>query len=264
MSTPARYRPRVLGRAALSALAVGAAAILATGCPSTDTASVSGSFVGRVTGSDLLIAAVTDGDQVLVYVTDGDQTAKWYDGTLDGASATLESAAGDSEITVTLDDDGGGSGQIVLSDGQTADFEVEAADPDAGLYIATETIEDAQYLGGWVVLNDGDGAGVVMQETQIIESTPLDPETLESETAETGKLQAAKFAPVSPGFGGGFNLGGSSNTGGGFNFGGTGFQTGGGFNFGGTGFQFGGFQFGGFQFGGGGFNFGGGGFNFGT
>ncbi|GMU84222.1 MAG: hypothetical protein AMXMBFR47_40920 [Planctomycetota bacterium] len=263
MPTPARYRPRVFRRAALSALAVGAAAILATGCPSTDTASVSGSFVGRVTGSDLLIAAVTDGDQVLVYVTDGDQTAKWYDGTLDGASATLESAAGDSEITVTLDD-GGGSGQIVLSDGQTADFEVEAADPDAGLYIATETVEDAQYLGGWVVLNDGDGAGVVMQETQIIESTPLDPETLESETAETGKLQAAKFAPVSSGFGGGFNLGGGSNTGGGFNFGGTGFQTGGGFNFGGTGFQFGGFQFGGFQFGGGGFNFGGGGFNFGT
>lgn len=237
------------------------------GCPSTAT-SVSGSFVGRLAGTDVLVAIVTDGDQVLAYASDGDQTAKWYEGSIGGGEITLDSPAGDSTLTLTLDD-AGGSGQIALADGQTASFDVAPAEGQSGLYVATKVVDDAKYLGCWVVLPDGTRAGVVMTETQIIDSTPLDLTTLESETPAAGKLQAAKFVPLSSGFGGGFNFSGGLQGGvggfnlggglqggvGGFNFGG-GLQGGGGFNFGGAGFQFGGFQFGGFQFGGGGFNFG--------
>ena len=105
-------------------------------------------FVGEVT-EELWIGVAIDGDDVIVYLCDDDRGA-WLRGHLvDGrAQLTDVDASVDLELTAT-----GVAGAATLDDVATDEaFEAEAASGDDGLYRAEVTVEQVDYVGGWVVI----------------------------------------------------------------------------------------------------------------
>ncbi|MBW0093391.1 hypothetical protein I4I73_29515 [Pseudonocardia sp. KRD-184] len=123
------------------------------------TASVSGvESVGRVTGTDTLVAVVTDGARVVAYVCDGPAgLGERFFGTLDGDRAVLRSERG-AELGLTVAD-GGAAGSFTAAGGTPAAFTTTAVSRDAGLFFADGIVDGQVYGAGWIVLADGTQTG---------------------------------------------------------------------------------------------------------
>ncbi len=121
---------------------------------------LSGSFVGKVDGSDAFIAVVlhTDG-AVTAYVCDSTTISEWFKGSVDGASLSLTNADG-ARLSADLAA-GSFDGTFTTSEGISLNFSVTEADQPAGLYRDEDTVDGVDLVAGWIVLPDGDQRGAV-------------------------------------------------------------------------------------------------------
>lgn len=123
-------------------------------------ASPSGSLVGIVEGTDAFIALVPQENNGLVaYICDGQTISVWFRGERNENAVDLTAANG-AQLQANLENDAA-AGTITLADGQSHAFTASLASGEAGLYRAEEAFEGSDYVGGWIVLNDGTQRGAI-------------------------------------------------------------------------------------------------------
>ena len=105
-------------------------------------------FVGEVT-EQLWIGVAIDGNDVTVYLCDDDRGV-WLRGELVDGRAELTDADASVDLELTA---AGVAGTVTLGDVATNEvFEAEASSGDDGLYRAEVTVEQVDYVGGWIVI----------------------------------------------------------------------------------------------------------------
>jgi hypothetical protein len=114
-------------------------------------------FIGEVTdelfvGISLDSVDAADAREIRVYLCDSQEIMSRMTGELEDGQATLaddtaviELTVSESEITGTVEIHGEAGGT----------FSATPAAGDAGVYIATDTVDDGDLWGGWIVLHDG-------------------------------------------------------------------------------------------------------------
>jgi hypothetical protein len=126
--------------------------------------SPSGSLVGTVDGTDAFIALVPqENNGLIAYVCDGQTISVWFRGERNGNAVDLAAATG-ARLQASLESDAA-AGTVTLADGQTHSFTASLASGEAGLYRAEETLDGNNYVGGWIILNDGSQRGLVNRIT---------------------------------------------------------------------------------------------------
>ena len=122
--------------------------------------SPSGSLVGTVDGTDAFIALVPqENNSLIAYMCDGQTISVWFRGERNGGEEDLAAATG-ARLQASLEGDTA-AGTVTLADGQTYAFTASLASGEAGLYRAEETLDGNNYVGGWIILNDGSQRGLV-------------------------------------------------------------------------------------------------------
>ena len=144
---------------------------------------VTGSFVGTVEGGSTSVAVVAGpGDDLLAYVTDGGNSVDWLDGVLEGPRDRAARLGNDGGAVLDVRFTGASaSGAFARPGEDPRRFTAEAADEPAGLYRATESFADGDYVGGWIVQRDGNTRGVVRRY-----ETPLAPGEVDATTFSAG------------------------------------------------------------------------------
>jgi hypothetical protein len=128
-----------------------------------------GTFLTAVSvssGPTPFVGIVTTADKALAYICDGEGLAQWYRGPIQaGGLFEVRSTTKKSRITAQIN---GRSvvGALTLEDGRVLQFraipsEGPAGQVRAGLYRSDDRINDVRYLGGWVVLPNGEQRGAV-------------------------------------------------------------------------------------------------------
>ena len=123
-----------------------------------------GTFLTAVSvssGPTPFVGIVTTADKVLAYICDGQGLAQWYRGSLQaGGLFEVRSTTKKSQITAQIN---GHSvvGAITLEDGRVLQFRAIPGEGPAGLYRSDDRLGDVRYLGGWVVLPNGEQRGAV-------------------------------------------------------------------------------------------------------
>jgi hypothetical protein len=113
-------------------------------------------------GATVFVAVVTSQDQAIAYICDGEKLAEWFRGPVQsGGLFEARSTSKNAQITAQIN---GRSvvGAITLEGGRVLPFRVKPADGLAGLYRSDDTIDAQRFLGGWVVLPDGQQRGAVI------------------------------------------------------------------------------------------------------
>jgi hypothetical protein len=118
-------------------------------------------FVAATQNREALVAIVTSGDKTLAYVCDGEKVAEWYRGRAVAGAVNLTSTGGASKLEAKLDG-GVWDGVITLEGDRRWTFRASSAAAPAGLYRSDDVINGARFLGGWVVLENGDQRGAVI------------------------------------------------------------------------------------------------------
>jgi hypothetical protein len=143
-------RRRVRAFAALAAAAT-TAVLFATAAGGSAEA-VSGSFVGKVSGSSAFVALVVGQKGAVVgYVCDSKKIAEWFSGRALSGQITLKSSGG-YQLAATLSANKT-SGAVTFPGPQGARhaFTARLAHRPAGLYRVQKTIKGKHYLGGWII-----------------------------------------------------------------------------------------------------------------
>lgn len=119
------------------------------------------SFVAVTQNPQVFVAIVTSGDKVLAYLCDGEKIAEWFRGRAEGGRVSLTSTGGASRLEATFNG-GVWDGAVTLPGDRRWSFRAEGAASPAGLYRSDDVLNGARYLGGWVVLGNGDQRGAVI------------------------------------------------------------------------------------------------------
>jgi hypothetical protein len=136
--------------------------VLAAYAPTSAQQAASGAtYVAATQNPQAFVAIVTSGDKTLAYVCDGDKIAEWYRGRAVNGSLSLTSTGGASKLTAKLDG-GVWDGAITLEGDRSWTFRALTASAPAGLYRSDDVLNSARFLGGWVVLGNGDQRGAVI------------------------------------------------------------------------------------------------------
>ncbi len=162
-----------------------------------------GTWAGRVEGTDAFVAVVGDGEQVAAYVCESGTIAEWFFGSESGADLALTSSGG-AKLTLSLGGDA--TGQVTLANGTSHAFRAAATDATA-LYRADGETPDGRMIGGWIQLgNETRGSvsvvstgGIVLQPAvpidlsgsptlTILFPSPMTPSTLGQPTANTTRF----------------------------------------------------------------------------
>ena len=126
----------------------------------------------------------TDDDEraFIAYLCDGDTRSTWFIDAASGDVVTL--ASDDAEVELTFHPDHV-DGELTLAGGAPRAFTAERATGDAGLYRAEATVDAADYVGGWIILNDLSQRGAITLSTDgsVVDNPHLDPETRVAETS---------------------------------------------------------------------------------
>ncbi len=153
-----RWWPAVAALASAVVIAFAGAACTAASAADPVPAVPQVDSVGRVDGSNALIALVADADEVVAYVCDGEiALGERFRGTLVDGRGELRSAGG-ATLVVALSGDAA-SGTFTPVGGTPLAFTTTAAKADAGLYFADGQTAAGPYAAGWVVLADGTQTG---------------------------------------------------------------------------------------------------------
>jgi hypothetical protein len=128
-------------------------------------APINGNYVAKVTGpagSNPFVAVVTTRDKAIAYICDGEVLAEWFradlqaDGLFETRSTTKKSG-----ITAQVNA-GSVVGAITLETGRVIQFRAMPTDGMAGLYRSDQSINNQRFLGGWIVLANGEQRGAVI------------------------------------------------------------------------------------------------------
>jgi hypothetical protein len=108
----------------------------------------------------------------VVYLCDGADVSTWIFDEAFGDSAVLEQDGARVEISL-----GQGSvfGVVEQPGGARQAFVADRAPSDAGLYRAVETFDGDEYVGGWIVLEDGRQRGAITLRGEVIENPEVEP-----------------------------------------------------------------------------------------
>lgn len=115
-------------------------------------------YVGRVSGTEILVAIGLDGDKLTAFVSDGQTLGEWFKDEIAGNQLHLHSDNGMHLVAQLNPTDV--RGLIVLADNTELDFRATPASGAAGLYESEETINGQKTLTGWILLPDGQQRGV--------------------------------------------------------------------------------------------------------
>jgi hypothetical protein len=129
-------------------------------------APINGSYVAEVTGASTgpspFVAVVTTQTRAIAYICDGEQIAEWFRADLQaGGLFEARSTTKKSGITAQVNA-GSVVGAITLETGKVISFRAIPADGTAGLYRSDDSIDNQRFVGGWVVLPNGDQRGAVI------------------------------------------------------------------------------------------------------
>jgi hypothetical protein len=150
------------------------------------------SFVGRVDGTEIYIAATMSGGPAQIYLCDGQQIASWLRGTVDGSTITADDS--DASVVATISADGL-TGSVTVGDVGHS-FTAARADFPADLWESLALADDGQLIrGGWIVLADGTQRGAVKQGVRIVSNAAIDPATGSSGSGATGTAQPSEPVP---------------------------------------------------------------------
>ena len=119
------------------------------------------SFVAQTQNPQAFVALVTSGDKVLAYVCDGQKIAEWFRGRVENGRVSLVSTGGASRLEATFAS-GVWDGAVSLESDRRWAFRTSGASAPAGLYRSDDVLNGARYLGGWIVLNNGEQRGAVI------------------------------------------------------------------------------------------------------
>jgi hypothetical protein len=142
-------------------------------------------YVGDVDGDlfiafDMIESEGGGGERaVRAYLCDGADISIWMTGLISGDEGTLVS--GDTRIALASVNSV--SGTVSLDGGAEVSFTTDRAVGEAGLYRAEVSIGDRDYIGGWIVLSNGQQRGAITLGEQVIENPTLNTSTGEVETS---------------------------------------------------------------------------------
>jgi hypothetical protein len=169
---------------ALTTLFVIAGALLWS---STRPPEIRGVYVGRIPGSDALIAIATHQGRALAYVCDGKHITAWFKGNLKDHHA-LELHAKDGSRLIADFETNAARGALELPGGSYAFAALPARDR-AGFYRAEG---ENQAIGGWIVLPNGE------QRSVIATLNGLRPAPLLEDRSSLSALGLHTVLPVNP------------------------------------------------------------------
>jgi len=155
-----------------------------------------GNFVGYLEGTDAFVAIVSDGEEVLAFVCDGEALVVWLRGAVENGSLVLNSPASAAQRYLLETQLGASAEGSLFLNGERLPFTAEAAIGEAGLYRAEETLDGVDYVGGWIVDQNGEQRGSVVGGTSS-RSASLDLETLQADVEDVGTLTARHVTPDS-------------------------------------------------------------------
>lgn len=181
-------------RLTLGALALGAILGLAmlSGCERAGGAPRVHTFVGYVENSDAFVALVRADDSVVAYVCDGRKTATWLRGEADGR--TFDVTAGEARLRAVFER-GAITGTFTSAQGGAYPFVARPAAAGGGFYRATATLAGLGYVGGWIVLSDGQQRGAVKRDGVILrDAGALDPRRPTVTLPDGGTMRAEPAA----------------------------------------------------------------------
>jgi hypothetical protein len=128
-------------------------------------APINGNYVAEITGpagSSPFVAVVTTQDRAIAYICDGEVLAEWFRADLQaGGLFETRSTTKKSGITAQVNA-GSVVGAITLETGKVIQFRAMPANGAAGLYRSDDNINNQRFLGGWVVLSNGEQRGAVI------------------------------------------------------------------------------------------------------
>jgi hypothetical protein len=141
-------------------------ALVVTGCqaspqpsPTTPATALSTTFAGIIPDTNRFVALVSNGQRARAYVCDGETVAEWFNGEVNEGMVNLTSAGG-ARLQATLGTTGV-KGSLALVEETAVAFTAEQVTAPAGLYRAEENVDGVQYVGGWIVLPDGQIQGAL-------------------------------------------------------------------------------------------------------
>jgi hypothetical protein len=121
------------------------------------------SFVGELT-EELLVGIALDSSDALnareirVYLCDSQEIVSRMTGELEDGRATLTDDTAVIELTVTESEI---SGTVELFGEAGESFSASPATGDAGVFVATDIVDEGEIWGGWIVLHDGRQRGSI-------------------------------------------------------------------------------------------------------
>ncbi|MCI0698120.1 hypothetical protein L0337_39710 [candidate division KSB1 bacterium] len=142
--------------------------LLFTACEKNPTSfepqAIKGSFAGKVEGTDAFIALVTNGKRTITFYCDGKPDAPpaiygWFDGNVKENRFNLTNAMGDKLVGEFKQD--AASFTLNLGSGKQFGPHVERVTGKAGLWRAEETINGITWIGGWILLPNGEQRGAL-------------------------------------------------------------------------------------------------------
>ncbi len=169
----------------LTLTACGATSTAAPAPTATTIVSVEGDFLGTVTGLNAGIAITTDGNTALIYIGDGTPThitiSQWLQTPVVNNIISMNASSDFGVSALLTPETATGTITRTLSN-QTYTFSANAVTSRgvAGVYQSKETINGADYLGGWYVLpataaaglTAPEGGGIIDQQTQALITSP--------------------------------------------------------------------------------------------
>lgn len=115
---------------------------------------------------------------VLAHVTDGGSSVDWVDGSLEGPDDTEARLGNDGGAVLEVSFAGtSASGAFARPAEEPGRFTAEVAAEPAGLYRATRSFADGDYVAGWIVLPDGTQRGAVRRYETPLAPGDVDPTT---------------------------------------------------------------------------------------
>ncbi|MBI1813583.1 MAG: hypothetical protein HYR72_01250 [Deltaproteobacteria bacterium] len=113
-------------------------------------------YVGKVSGTDALIAVVTNGHVAVAYVCDGNAISEWFLGTQTGAAIQLNGEKG-GQLGAQLSGDSV-AGSVTAGSSTQAFSTQPAIENQGGIYRIAETDNGEQIVTGWIFF-DGEWRG---------------------------------------------------------------------------------------------------------
>ncbi len=183
MTTNDRRSLRTLWTFLVSTVLIG---LLAATAAAEDDALFAHAFAGEV-DQDLFIGVLVADDPedperrpLIVYLCDGANVSTWLFGDANGGSAALETDGARVEVLLGHDSV---VGVVERTGVAPRSFAADLVTGDAGLFRAVATFDGQEYVGGWIVLDDGRQRGAITLDGSVVENPTLDPATGEAETS---------------------------------------------------------------------------------